>query len=82
MTSALIRPAAKTVSAQTWPAASNVLVTPDSEVMTARTSTSALKVVITAVTTLHAPTPLVDSNVLALADLKAMVSLAVISTNV
>ena len=31
---------------------------------------SALKVVITAVTTLHAPTPLVDSNVLALADLK------------
>ena len=37
-----------------------------------RTSTSALKVVITAVTTLHAPTPLVDSNVLALADLKVI----------
>ena len=34
--SALIRPAAKTVSAPTWLAASNVLVTQDSAVMTAR----------------------------------------------
>ena len=42
------------------------------EKLFSRTSTSALKVVITAVTTLHAPTPLVDSNVLALADLKVI----------